>query len=101
MPAMVVQLGLATIPFGRLASVCPLTSDTTSGTSGFMRHADELSITIAPAAATVGAKASDVVLPALNSAISRPLKSAVAASSTTTGLPFQSSVVPADRLEAK
>jgi hypothetical protein len=48
--AIVVQLGLATMPFGIWASACALTSVTTSGTSESIRHADELSITIAPAA---------------------------------------------------
>src|SRR5690349_11004598 len=98
---MVVQLGLATMPLGMLANACALTSGTTRGTSGSMRHADELSTTIAPAAATVGAIASEVVLPALNSARSRPRKSAVAVSSTATARPFQSIVEPAERLEAK
>ena len=45
--AMVVQFGLAMMPFGRLpASRAKLTSLTTSGTSGSLRHADELSITV-------------------------------------------------------
>ena len=39
------------------------TSDTTSGTSGSLRHADELSITVTPAAANRGACTSDIVLP--------------------------------------
>ena len=60
MAAIVVQFGLATMPFGMERSACGLTSATTSGTSGSMRHADELSITIAPAAATTGASSRDV-----------------------------------------
>ena len=59
MAAMVVQLGLATIPFGMASSVWGLTSATTSGTSGSMRHAEELSMTIAPAAAKRGASSRD------------------------------------------
>ena len=39
MAAMVVQFGLATMPLGMFASVCGLTSATTSGTSGSIRHA--------------------------------------------------------------
>jgi hypothetical protein len=72
MAAMVVQLGLATIPFGRSAIACGLTSATTSGTCGSIRQADELSITTAPASATRGASSSEVPLPAENSATSRP-----------------------------
>ena len=41
-------------PSGDRSSVCGLTSATTSGTSGSIRHADELSITITPAAANRG-----------------------------------------------
>ena len=55
MAAIVVQLGLATMPLGMFASAWALTSDTTRGTSGSMRHAEELSTTMAPAAATRGA----------------------------------------------
>ena len=72
---MVVQFGLAMMPFrgARLAtSRAKFTSDTTSGTSGSLRHADELSITVTPAAANRGACTSDIVLPAENSAMSRP-----------------------------
>ena len=72
MAAMVVQFGLATMPFGRVAIACGLTSDTTSGTWGSIRQAEELSITTAPASATRGASASEVVLPAENRAMSRP-----------------------------
>ena len=82
MAAMVVQFGLATMPLGRSASAWGFTSDTTSGTSGSMRHADELSITTAPAAAKRGARAREPVAPAENRAMSRPAESAVAASST-------------------
>ena len=61
-----------------------------------MRHADELSITITPAAAIFGAKTLDEVAPEDVSAMSIPEKSAVAASSTTIAVPFHSSVEPAD-----
>lgn len=70
--AIVVQFGLAMIPFGRFAAACGLTSETTSGTSGSIRQPEELSITTAPAAATFGASSFDVVLPAENSTMSRP-----------------------------
>ena len=53
--AIVVQFGLATMPLGRYARASPLTSLTTSGTSGSIRQAEELSTTTAPAAANRGA----------------------------------------------
>ncbi|MEI2641674.1 MAG: hypothetical protein V9G10_04920 [Candidatus Nanopelagicales bacterium] len=80
--AIVVQFGLATMPFGIESSAPGLTSATTSGTSGSIRQAEELSTTVAPAAATFGASCLLVPPPAENSAMSIPLKSAVAASST-------------------
>ena len=72
MATIVVQFGLATIPFGIEARASAFTSGTTSGTSGSMRQADELSITVAPAAATRGARARDAVAPAENRARSSP-----------------------------
>src|SRR5262245_23250890 len=101
MKAIVVQLGLATMPLGMLSSAPGLTSDTTRGTSGSMRQAEELSITVAPAAATRGASAFAVTMPAENRAMSMPDQSAVSASSTTTSSPCQGSVRPAERGEAK
>ena len=59
---------LADVP----SSACGLTSLTTSGTSGSMRHAEELSTTTAPAATTRGASRRDAVAPAENNARSRP-----------------------------
>ena len=73
MATMVVQLGLDTMPFGIESSAWGLTSDTTSGTSGSPRHAEELSITTAPAAATRSATARLVVAPAENRHTSRPV----------------------------
>ena len=49
--AMVVQLGLAMIPLRASDTASGLTSLTTSGTSGSMRQAEELSTTTAPASA--------------------------------------------------
>ena len=72
-----------------------------SGTSGSIRHADELSITMAPAAANRGASSRDDVAPDENRAMSRPVGSAVEASSTVISPPFHGSVVPADRADAK
>ena len=51
---------------------CGFTSETTSGTSGSRRHAEELSITTAPWEATFGASAFEVEPPAENSTMSRP-----------------------------
>ena len=101
MAAIVVQLGLATIPRGMSSRACGLTSATTNGTVGSIRHADELSITVAPAAATRSAYSRDDVAPAENRAMSRPAKSAVAVSSTSTWVSFHGRSVPADRAEAK
>ena len=100
--AIVVQLGLAMMPLGRFpASRSKLTSETTSGTSGSLRHAEELSTTTAPAAANRGACTRDIVAPAENSAMSRPDGSAVSESSTTICSPRYSSFLPAERAEAK
>ncbi len=99
--AIVVQFGLAMMPLGGLMASSGLTSLTTSGTSGSLRQAEELSTTIAPAAATLGAYSRDMVAPADISAMSRPLKSAVAVSSTVTSLPLNGMVLPADLAELK
>ena len=97
--AIVVQLGLAMMPLGGSIASSGLTSETTSGTSGSIRQAEELSITIAPAAATLGAVASEAVLPLENRAMSSPAKSAVAVSSTVISLSLNGSDVPAERAE--
>src|SRR5262245_1502160 len=51
---MATQLGLATMPLGMFFKAVELTSGTTSGTSGSMRQAEELSTTMAPALAATG-----------------------------------------------
>ena len=101
MATIVVQLGLATMPLGIDRRASGLTSDTTSGTSGSIRQADELSTTVAPASATRGANAREAVAPLENRARSSPAKSAVAESSTVTSPAFHGRVRPADRAEAK
>ncbi len=73
MAAMVVQFGLAMMPLGRFAIASGLTSETTSGTSGSRRQAEELSMTTAPAAATLGASSLEVEPPAEKITMSRPL----------------------------
>src|SRR5690606_17465280 len=99
--AMVVQFGLAMIPLGSSSMSPALTSETTSGTSGSLRQALELSMTVAPAAATLGAYSLLEEPPLENSAMSRPEKSAVAVSSTVTSWSFHGRVDPADRADAK
>src|SRR6185503_20904711 len=101
MAAIVVQLGLAMIPFGRRASAAGFTSLTTSGTSGSIRQAEELSITMTPAAANFGASTREVAAPAEKMAMSSPDGSATAASSTGTCRSPNGSIEPADRDEAK
>jgi hypothetical protein len=66
-----------------------------------MRQAEELSMTTAPASANFGAYSLELAPPAENRAMSMPLRSAVATSSTTTSVPFHGSVVPAERADAK
>ncbi len=72
MATIVVQFGLATMFLGMRSSSWALTSGTTSGTSGSIRHAEELSMTIAPVSATRGASSRDVGAPAENNTMSRP-----------------------------
>ena len=98
---MVVQFGLAMMPLRISASACGLTSLTISGTSGSRRQAELLSMTVTPAAANRGACAFEVVAPAEKSAMSRPVGSAVAASSTVISPSPHGSVLPAERAEAK
>ena len=72
MATMVVQLGLAMIPFGNRSRAPGLTSETTRGTSGSLRQAEELSMTMAPAAATLGARTREAAPPAEKKTRSRP-----------------------------
>ena len=99
--AIVVQLGLAMMRLRAFLISSGFTSLTISGTSGSMRHADELSITVTPHAAKRGASSREDLPPAEKSAMSRPVGSAVDASSTVTSPPFHGSFVPADRADAK
>ena len=58
-------------------------------------------MTVTPAAANRGTCTRDMVAPAEKSAMSRPVGSAVSASSMTISPPFQGSVLPAEREDAK
>ena len=98
---MVVQFGLAMIPFGHLATSPGLISGTTSGTSGSIRNAEELSITTAPAAAAAGANSSEMPPPALKRARSMPEKESGLSSFTACSRSRKRSVLPTERAEAK
>ena len=65
-----------------------------------MRHADELSITVVPAAANLGAHCKDVSPPAENRAISAFMSTAVCMPTTLYFLPLNSISLPTDRSEA-
>ncbi len=93
------QFGLAMMPSCHARSSA-LTCETTSGTDGSMRHADELSITVAPRFAASGASAFDVSPPALNSAMSTPSNASGVASSTSISRSPTVTRRPADRSDA-
>ena len=63
------------------------TSGTTSGHSGSMRHALELSITTAPARAAIGPNSRDTLAPALKSATSTPSNELGPSFSTASSVP--------------
>ena len=100
MPTIVVQLGLATMPFRIELNAAALTSGTTSGTSGSIRQAEELSTTTAPASVNRGARTREAPPPMENKARSSPERSAVAASSTSTSTPRNARTRPTERGEA-
>ena len=72
----------------------------TSGTSGSIRHADDLSMTTAPRLAASGASCLLVPPPAAKKTMSEPSKASGEASSTTNSSPMKGSLVPAERLLA-
>src|SRR5215471_1921769 len=98
---MVEQLGLATIPLGMLRRASGLTSGTTSGTSGSMRQALELSTTIAPARAAIGENSRLIDAGVLDRTISTPANASGRNSSTGYDLPWDSIALPALRSEAR
>ena len=73
----------------------------TSGTSGRIRKALELSISTAPAATARGAKALEVEPPADASTISIPSNDRLSTASTVISSPRNFNLVPADLGEAK
>ena len=68
----VVQFGLEMIPFGRRLTSSGLTSGTTSGTSGSILKAPELSTQIAPRDAAIGAHSAETSSGTSNIATSIP-----------------------------
>src|SRR6185437_14711475 len=98
--ASVVQFALAMIPLGRLRTCSGLISGTTSGTSGSMRNAPELSTATGPRAAAIGAHSADTSSGTSNIATSTPSNTSGASSRTATSWPRSETVLPADRFEA-
>ncbi len=94
----VVQLGLAIMPRGRLSASSALHSGTTRGTSSSMRKAELLSIITAPYLVMVSANSFDVPAPAEVNAMSTSLKSSLCCSSfTSISLPRNMYFLPAER----
>src|SRR4051794_34720807 len=98
---MATQFGLATIPFGMQASSWALTSGTTSGTSGSIRHADELSTTMAPALAAIGLNSRLTDAGVLDRTISTPANASGRIGSTLYCWPRNVTDLPALRSEAR
>src|ERR1035438_4380018 len=95
----VVQFGLAMMPLCHLQSAA-LISGTTSGTASSMRNALELSTTTQPALTAMGANSFEMLPPALNSAISIPLKESFVSSVTVMSWPLNFNFLPAERADA-
>ena len=94
------QLGFATIPSCQARS-SGFTCETTSGMSGSIRQALELSMTVQPRFAASGASSFDVPPPALKSAMSIPSNaSGVASSTVMSPQPGTATVLPAERSDA-
>src|SRR2546426_2888590 len=98
---MVEQFGLATMPLGIRFKASALTSGTTSGTSGSIRHALELSTTMAPARAAITLDSRLTEAGVDDSTISTPAKASGRIGSTMYDLPLNSIDLPALRSEAR
>ena len=94
------QFGFETMPWCE-AAASAFTSGTTSGTSGSMRKALDLSTTTQPRATASGANARDVEPPAEKSARSKPSSASGVSSRTSSSDPANGTRVPADRADAK
>ena len=97
---MVVQLGHDEMPLGRCARSSGLTSAITSGTSGSMRNAAELSTTIAPAAAACGVHSSERSSSTSTMTRSRPSKQPDRRTSHVTSPSRNGSLRPSERGDA-
>src|SRR5436305_8199687 len=95
------QFGLATMPFFAWCSCSGFTSGTTSGQSGSMRHAEELSTTIAPAFAAIGEYSLLTEPGVLLNTICTPANASGRSGSTVYGFPANSTVLPALFSEAR
>src|SRR5262249_16908570 len=98
---MVEQFGLATMPLGIFFKASAFTSGTTSGTSGSMRHALELSMTMAPALAAIGLDSRLTLVGVLESTMSTSAKASGRIGSILYDLPLNSIDLPALRSEAR
>src|SRR5437870_10430438 len=98
---MVEQFGLATMPLGILFRASALTSGTTSGTSGSMRQALELSITMAPARAASGLESRLTRAGVLDRTRSTPAKASARIGSTVYVLLWKAIGFPTLRSEAR
>src|SRR5437660_10803308 len=98
---MATQFGFATIPFLMWCSWSAFTSGTTSGQSGSIRHADELSTTTAPAFAAIGENSLLTDDGVLESTIWTPANASGRIGSTVYGFPLNSTVLPALFSEAR
>src|ERR1044072_5047028 len=96
---MVEQLGLAMILSASL-NTCAFTSGTTNFLVGSMRQADELSITVMPASANLGAHSSEVLPPAENKATAGFAAIASVMLTTLNFFPLNSTSLPTDFSEA-
>src|SRR5882757_836181 len=98
---MVEQFGLATIPLGMCRNASALTSGTTSGTSGSMRQALELSMTMAPFPAAIGDDSRLTEAGVDDSTICTPAKASGRIASTVYDFPLNTIALPALRSEAR
>ena len=89
------QFGLEIIPLGRFIAAFGFTSGTTSGTSGSMRNAPELSTTTAPRDAAIGAHSAEISSGTSNIAISIPSKASGESATTVSSSPRHISFLPA------
>src|SRR6185437_7319137 len=96
----VVQFGLEMMPLGRRPTSAGLTSGTTSGTSGSMRKAPELSTATAPRAAATGAHWAETSSGTSNMATSMPSNASSESATTSVSPPRTVSRRPAERAEA-